>query len=355
MHFDLLGIFGAGLMTFASPCILPLAPVYLGLVGGASVGELRAGRRIARTLAAASAFSLGLGAVFMLLGMAATGLGHALVAHRTLLMQLGGLAIFLFGLKYLGVLQLPWLDQEFRPGLEKAKGGSVLGAFVMGAAFGLGWTPCIGPVLGSVLTFTATSTSHASQGALYLGVYAAGLGLPLIAAAAVAPLALGWLQKAQRYIRPMQFATGGLLALVGLLVLTDNVGLLDATRLFQREADRAAPVAMFVEEPAAGTCGGAADAGACALPTAVAAGPEQELPPGPVMVEFVGRHCPVCLRMAPVVSAISRSAASPRHSHPAGFGKKPFSPVMVLQKQPFLPADATRAPNRLSCVRMHRR
>ncbi len=311
MTFDLLGLFAAGLATFASPCILPLAPVYLGLVGGASIGELRAGRRIARTLAAATAFTLGLGVVFVLLGLAATSLGHALVAHRTLLLQLGGLAIFLFGLKYLGVLQLPFLDQEFRPGMERAKGGSIPGAFVMGAAFGLGWTPCIGPVLGSVLTFTATSATQTTQGALYLAVYAAGLGLPLIAAAAVAPLALGALQKAQRYLRPMQLATGGLLAIVGLLVLTDNVGLLDPTRLFKgEEAAHPAPVA-FVDPAASsgvsGTCGGGADAGACALPTEVVAdAPEQQFPEGPVMVEFVGRHCPVCLRMAPIVGAMKR-------------------------------------------------
>ena len=300
MHFDLFGIFAAGLLTFASPCILPLAPVYLGLLGGASVGELKARARVGRTIAAAAAFALGLGAVFVLLGMAATLFGHALVAHRTVLLQLGGLVVFLFGLKYLGVLNLPWLERDFRPGMEKARGGSVLGAFVMGAAFALGWTPCIGPVLGSVLTFTATTTTRPLEGALYLAVYAAGLAVPLILAATVAPLALGWLQRAQRWIRPMQLATGGLLAAVGLLILTDNLGLLAPAEAAPSSASQ------MSSSPASD----APPSGSCSLPAPTAASDAvQVIADGPAMVEFVGRTCPVCLRMISVVEAVQRDCA----------------------------------------------
>jgi len=316
MHFDLIGIFAAGLLTFASPCILPLAPIYLGLLSGASVGEMKAGRRMARTVAAATAFALGLSLVFVLLGMAATAAGHALVAHRALFLQLGGLAVFLFGLKYLGVLNLPWLDGEFRPGMEKARGGSLLGALVMGAAFGLGWTPCIGPVLGSVLTFTATSGARPQEGALYLAVYAAGLSLPMVAAATVAPLALGFLQRAQRWMRPLQLATGGLLAVIGLLLLTDNLGVLtpaektvDAPREQQLANAPSSVAPRHGGEPAT-VCESSADAGSCGLPTeAVAGAPSPALMSGPVMVEFVGRTCPVCLRMTAVVRAAERDCA----------------------------------------------
>lgn len=319
MNFDLLGIFAAGLLTFLSPCILPLIPVYLGLLGGASVGELKAGQRIGRTVLSAAAFALGLGLVFVALGMAATAAGRALVAHRALLLQLGGLAVFLFGLKYLGVLQLPWLDRDLRPGMERARGGGPLGSLIMGAAFGLGWTPCIGPVLGSVLTFTATTTSQPLVGAAYLAAYAAGLALPLIGAAAVAPLALGALGRLQRYLRPMQLATGGLLAVVGLLLLTDNLSVLAPAALSAPKGQAAA--SALVPGPSAttaaalgggqeGVCSTASAGGACALPAeGTAAGPAQRLVDGPALIQFVSHSCPICLRMEPVVRAAEHGCA----------------------------------------------
>ncbi len=321
MHYDFLGIFAAGLLTFASPCILPLAPVYLGLLGGASIGELRARTRVARTIVAAIAFSVGLSLVFVALGMAATTLGHALVEHRALFLQLGGLVVFLFGLKYLGVLNLSWLERDFRPGLGRARGGSAFGALVMGAAFGLGWTPCIGPVLGSVLTFTATATSRPLDGALYLAVYAAGISLPLVAAAMVAPFALGWLQRAQRWLRPLQLATGGLLAIIGLLLLTDHLGVLEPVSTSSKQALEAvapapprSPTSQRAGEisTAGDLCSaGLSNTGACALPKegVFENGVKQAVVSGPAMVEFVGRACPVCLRMVPVVKAVERACA----------------------------------------------
>ncbi|HEY3446333.1 MAG TPA: cytochrome c biogenesis protein CcdA [Myxococcales bacterium] len=320
---NLLGIFAAGLLTFASPCILPLAPVYLGLLGGVSLAAPQGRSRVARTLLAATAFALGLGLVFVLMGMAATALGSALVRHRTLLLQLGGLVVFLFGLKYLGFLNVPWLEQDVRPGLARAKGGTILGAFVMGAAFGLGWTPCIGPVLGSVLTFAATSTTHPLQGALLLAAYAAGLALPLIAAAAVAPLALRFFQRAQRWMRPLQWATGGLLAVVGLLLLTDNLHLLAPATIVPTPEPALAAAALAPPRVQPGAACSATTTTrttgdtACALPSAgsttedAAASSDWGTPPkaGSQMVEFVGRTCPVCLRMAPVVKAAERDCA----------------------------------------------
>jgi len=320
MPMNLLGIFAAGILTFASPCILPLAPVYLGMLGGVTLGAPAGRARVGRTLLAASAFALGLGLVFVLMGMAATALGAALVRHRTLLLQLGGLVVFLFGLKYLGWLQIPWLEQDVRPGLERAKGGTPLGAFAMGAAFGLGWTPCIGPVLGSVLTFAATSTTHPLQGAALLAAYAAGLALPLVASAAVAPLALRLLQKATRWMRPMQLATGGLLAAVGLLLLTDNLDLLAPSTIVPEPATELAVAAPASPGAACATRPEAAQAAACGLPSPAPADLPRDASapmepaqapaaPGAQLVEFVGRACPVCLRMAPVVKAAERGCA----------------------------------------------
>ncbi len=335
MPLDLPGILLAGLLTFLSPCILPLVPLYLSLLAGASVAELKAGRRgTGRLILTAVAFSLGLGLVFVGLGMAATSVGHALVEHRTLLLQLGGLLIFLFGLKFLGVLKLPFLERDSRPWLTKvAPGGSALGALAFGAAFGLGWTPCIGPVLGSVLTYTATSGASPSQGALYLGMYALGLALPLVGVAAVAPWALRVLERARGQVRRFEVATGVLLLGVGLLLITDN--------LDRIAPDVSAPVAFVAastgrqdaseaganptthtttsaDAAASGaTCTGPADGapeGSCGVPLDVdvevgGAASATTVPDGRVMLEFVSRTCPVCQRMAPVVAAAEHDCA----------------------------------------------
>lgn len=315
MSFDLLGIFVAGLLTFASPCILPLVPIYLALLAGASAGELAEGRRAGRAVVSAVGFAVGLSLVFVSLGMAATAMGRLLVAHRALLLQLGGLAVFLFGLKYLGVLHLPWLEREVRPLMGRKTGGGLLGGVVFGATFGLGWTPCIGPVLGSVLTFTATSTTSPGVGALYLGAYALGLSLPLLAVAAVAPLALGPLKRLQRHMQKAQMATGAVLAVVGLLLLTDTLGALDPTSFGSAHGTKAAPIAAGAAASREGAaCGAPSEAsGACGLPPAAAmvesAGLGQAIAGGPAMIEFVSSACPVCLRMAPIVAAAERDCA----------------------------------------------
>ncbi len=365
-------IFAAGLLTFASPCILPLVPVYLALLGGASAGA-QGGHRPARPFVAAIAFVLGLSLVFVLLGLAASAAGRALVAHRTLLLQLGGLAVFLFGLKLLGVLQVPWLDREVR-GRLVASGGGFASSFVLGATFALGWTPCVGPVLGSVLTLAAAVGGSSWAGALLLATYAAGLALPLLVAAAVAPLALRLVRRLQKAMRPLQLATGALLAATGLLLITDHLSLLEPNLLAEgrtpsgplvrglepnrsaegrtpsgplvrglepnRSAEGrtpsgplvrglepnaltapprvAAPAAVTAEAApalrgAGAACQTASTAGACGLPpTAPDITETPELPEGPGMVEFVSRVCPVCLRMAPVVAVAERDCAG-RH------------------------------------------
>jgi len=312
MGLELLGIFAAGALTFVSPCILPLVPGYLALLGGVSAGELQGGARRGRTLLAALFFSLGLALVFMGLGLAATAAGRLLVAHRTLLMQLGGLAVFVFGLKLLGYLQVPWLEGDHRPLLSGRRAVGLPGAFVLGAAFGLGWTPCVGPVLGSVLTLTASTASNPLVGAGYLGLYAAGLALPLLAVAAAAPLLLRKLSGLHRFMAPLQRVTGLAFLLVGVLLVTDKVALLDPTRYGEAEPQALAPTSPGVEDFEAPQCGarGAPEA-TCGLPTEPAA---QERSPmvfgerGALLV-FTSKSCPICLRMAPVVAAAERDCA----------------------------------------------
>lgn len=328
MSLELPGIFAAGLLTFLSPCILPLVPLYLALLGGTSLAELQAGGRLRRLklVATAVSFALGLSVVFVGLGLAATSVGHALVSHRLLFLQLGGLVVFLFGLRFIGVLRVPFLEREARPWFEKLRtGGGVFGAFAFGAAFALGWTPCIGPVLGSVLTFTASTNASAGQGALYLGTYALGLSLPLIAAAAVAPSAIRVLGKLRAHTHRFEVAMGVVLMALGVLLITDNLERIapslspapiaatapESDKAVAAVIDSALPRAAHAapEQPSALACTGESGSGGpanCGLP-AVAAQPgdsaQATAPSGRVLVEFVSPSCPVCQRMAPVVAA----------------------------------------------------
>jgi len=313
MNLSLPAIFGAGLLTFGSPCVLPLIPIYLSVLVGASISDVRSGAQRGRVLATSAAFVVGLTLVFMAMGMAATAVGHALLSHRTLLLRLGGIAVLLFGLKFLGVLRVPWLDREFRPGLDApGRRGGLLGALVFGAAFGFGWTPCIGPVLGTVLTYTASATADPWMGALYLATYAAGLALPLMVTAAIAPTALAWLRRVQAHVRKVEVVTGVALSLAGVLMITDRLG--DLASPFSREPSEAV-AAQRPTPPAAATPAAPCDApdahGAvtCGMPSQVtgeAAPAPAALAHTPRLVEFVSRECTVCRRMAPVVAAAER-------------------------------------------------
>jgi len=317
MSLGLPGIFLAGLLTFLSPCVLPLIPLYLSFLAGVSLAQLREGGGGARRpWGVALAFSLGLGSVFVVLGMAATVMGGVLAGHRSGLLQLGGLMLFLMGLKQLGVIQIPWMDGEVRPLLGRVRqGGSLLGAFFFGAAFALGWTPCIGPVLGGVLTYTASSTSEPLLGALYLGTYAAGLSVPLLLVAAAAPVALRWMERMKRHLRKVEVATGVLLAGLGMLLFTDSLDL-----LVPSAEGGAAPVAVIERRASSSPTASemactseAGGAGACALPEeggpAFIGSSALARIERPTMVEFVSQSCPVCQRMAPTVSMAEQHCA----------------------------------------------
>ncbi|MEO7092395.1 MAG: cytochrome c biogenesis protein CcdA, partial [Polyangiales bacterium] len=224
MHFGSLGsvagLFAAGVLTFASPCILPIVPVYLSLLAGASVDALKDGERRGKLVASAVAFCAGLSVVFIALGLGATAAGRLLVEHRTLMLRVGGIAVVLFGLRAVGLLRIGFLDRDARPALARVRTGGVLRAFVFGAAFAFGWSPCIGPVLATVLTYTASATSRPWVGGVYLGVYAAGLSLPLVVVAALAPLALRWLGRVRAAIPRLEKLTGVAMILAGIFLFT---------------------------------------------------------------------------------------------------------------------------------------
>lgn len=328
MLLDLPGLFAAGLLTFASPCVLPLVPLYLGLLAGTSAEALRRGDRPRGLVPAAIAFGAGLALVFVVLGLAATAAGRVLAEHRLALLRVGGGIVILFGLRFLGVLRLPFLDREARPLLARVgRTASPLSAFAFGAAFALGWTPCVGPVLGSVLTYAASAASSPARGALDLGVYALGIVAPLVAAAAAAPRMLALLGRLKPHLHRIELATGALLVAAGALLATDRLALLTPPSggAGDAVADASAPIAgasapAAAPSPSAPFCSG--KTAACDLPAGILAPPapapagdglERALArasaPMPSVVEIVSQHCPVCERMRPVVAQARRTCA----------------------------------------------
>jgi cytochrome c-type biogenesis protein len=208
--------FLAGLLSFLSPCVLPLVPSYIGFLTGMTLPELGAGRRAA--LVHALLFVVGFSLVFILLGASATALGRTLAYHQLWLQRAGGVLIILFGLFCLGVLGSPGLLSERRFHLERKPVG-YLGSALVGMAFAAGWTPCIGPVLGSILGLAATS-QDVGRGMLLLAVYSAGLAVPFLVAAVAIETFFGWFQRFRRFLPWVMRVSGVLLVFVGLLLLT---------------------------------------------------------------------------------------------------------------------------------------
>lgn len=208
--------FAAGLLSFLSPCVLPLVPSYVGFLTGMTLPEVTARRRVALTHALL--FVGGFSLVFILLGASATALGRALNYYQVWLQRIGGLLIILFGLLCLGVFNLRLLSQERRLHLERKPVG-YLGSVLVGMAFAAGWTPCIGPVLGGILGLAATSTD-VSRGMLLLAVYSAGLALPFIVAAVAVDSFLDWFQRFRRFLPWVMRISGVMLVFVGTLLLT---------------------------------------------------------------------------------------------------------------------------------------
>ncbi len=214
--------FAAGLISFLSPCVLPLVPGYLSYVAGTSLEELRDDRapRL-QALGYALCFVLGFSLVFVAFGASATALGSLILSWRYELGIVAGAVVLLFGLHLAGFLPLHWLEREARFHAD-VKGGRVVGAFLLGLAFAFGWTPCIGPVLGVILTMSA-STADLSTGTALLAVYSLGLGLPFLLAALFTDVLLERLRQLGRAGRRLQQGAGVLLAVVGVLMITGQL------------------------------------------------------------------------------------------------------------------------------------
>ncbi|MBM4188628.1 MAG: cytochrome c biogenesis protein CcdA [Gemmatimonadetes bacterium] len=208
--------FLGGVLSFLSPCVLPLVPSYLSFITGFTVEEFGANRRLA--MLHATLFVAGFSLIFILLGASATAVGSAFRAYKDVIQQGGGVLIIAFGLYCLGVLKLGFLTQERRFHLEQKPLG-YLGSVLVGMAFGAGWSPCIGPILGGILSLAATE-ADLNRGMGLLIAYSAGLAVPFLVAALAVERFLGWFQRFRRHLGVVQKVSGALLVAVGLLILT---------------------------------------------------------------------------------------------------------------------------------------
>jgi cytochrome c-type biogenesis protein len=219
----------AGVVSFLSPCVLPLVPGYLSFVSGISYADLAGerggpggGAALVRAVTPnATAFVLGFSTVFVALGASATALGQFLLSSSPVFTKIAGAVIILFGLHITGVLRIPLLYREKRIQAQVAP-RTLLGAYAVGMAFAFGWTPCIGPILGSVLTMAATRET-VTQGVALLAVYSLGLGIPFLVAALGVNYLLAFTSRFRRYVRGVEITGGVLLVFIGVLVFLDKM------------------------------------------------------------------------------------------------------------------------------------
>jgi cytochrome c-type biogenesis protein len=226
----------AGMVSFASPCVLPLVPAYLGFITGRSAEELHSARGQVRLeiLTQGLAFVLGLAVIFALLGASASVLGRTLLQNQERLYQVGGVIVVIFGLQMLGITRIPFLARTARvadvtPNVQRTH----IGAFAMGLAFGAGWTPCVGPFLAGLLGL-ASQQETVGAGVLLLLVYALGLGIPFLLAGLAVDRSLNVMRNIRPHMLTIERFSGVLLIGMGILLFTEQLTRITAmlTRVF---------------------------------------------------------------------------------------------------------------------------
>jgi cytochrome c-type biogenesis protein len=220
----LIAAFGAGFLSFISPCVLPLIPGYLSFVSGVSLEEMRDERAVAarrQVVITSLAFVLGFSLVFVALGASASAIGKFLFRNSNLLGKIAGVLVIIFGLHTMGVFRIPFLETEKR--LQAgSKPKSLMGAVMVGMAFGFGWTPCIGPILSGILVL-AGSQETVSQGVVLLAVYSMGLGIPFLLTSLAINQFFAASGRIRRHYHKIEIASGALLVGIGVLLFTDQM------------------------------------------------------------------------------------------------------------------------------------
>ncbi len=209
----------AGVLSFLSPCVLPIVPPYLAYMSGVSLNDLSdTSKRSSRALLPALFFVMGLSTVFLLLGFAASAAGMMFLQYQSWFNTIAGIVVMVFGAHFIGVFRIGFLDREARMDAGD-KGGTSFGAYILGLAFAFGWTPCIGPQLGAILSLAASEAS-VTRGTTLLAVYAIGLGVPFLLVAAFLPRLGGLMSWMKRHMAQIERIMGLLLWTIGLLMLT---------------------------------------------------------------------------------------------------------------------------------------
>lgn len=216
--------FLGGLLSFASPCVLPLVPAYLAFMSGYSIEQLTGEgqpRRRGRVLLASLCFVAGFSAVFVALGATASVIGQTVTAYADILSYVAGALIVVMGLHFLHVLRIPWLDRTARLGVAQQP-ASLIGAFAIGIAFGFGWSPCVGPVLTAILLMAGAEDS-AGEGAKLLLIYSLGIGVPFLIAAGFASTFMRVLARFKARLGLIEKIMGGFLVIAGVLIFTGQM------------------------------------------------------------------------------------------------------------------------------------
>jgi cytochrome c-type biogenesis protein len=217
----------AGIVSFLSPCVLPLVPGYISMLSGSSIEQLRMGDRAeiaARVLRNALAFVIGFSVVFVALGASATEVGAFLAARRTAFNIAAGVIIIIFGLHLTGLVKIPFLYRDARIHTGSPRRGAA-GAFLLGFAFAFGWTPCIGPILAGILALAATRHT-VPQGMLLLAVYSAGLAIPFLLTSAGLGQFLKFYGRFKRHLQAVEVGSGALLIFIGILIALNRFTIL---------------------------------------------------------------------------------------------------------------------------------
>lgn len=217
--------FFAGMASFLSPCVLPLVPVYLLQMAGTSAGQF-GGRRV--TFLHALGFVAGFSVIFVLLGASAGFFSFLFQDNIRTVTRVAGIILIVFGLHLSGIIRIPWLSRTVQVDVPGSRRRGYIGSAMIGASFSIGWTPCVGPVLGSILTLAATS-STAVQGAALLAFYSLGLGVPFLITGLLAAEATSLFKRFNRFLPAVELVSGSLLVLAGVLIFTDRFTIFNQT------------------------------------------------------------------------------------------------------------------------------
>ncbi|PKN47745.1 MAG: hypothetical protein CVU59_01740 [Deltaproteobacteria bacterium HGW-Deltaproteobacteria-17] len=262
-------LFLAGLGTYLTPCVYPLIPIYLTSLLGADPSEEDFSR--GKLMLRAMAFSLGFILIFSIMGLGAAGIGRLMASHKGWFQLIGGIFILLFGLKFLGWIQIPVFDRILRKDDSRShEKVNVVAAFLMGVFFAAGWSPCIGPILGAVLTYTASETSSPATGFLYLSVYGLGFATPLLVMAFFAEHARLLVARTAKYLPVVEEFIGAIMIAVA---LTFFMGVVNPAPVYRSGADPTVPAGR------------------------------------PIVVEFMSSNCSICEKMEPVVNEMQTTCS----------------------------------------------